>query len=325
MKTREILANLLLMAGTLFLCGVMAEVGLRILGYEYSPLDIQVARNDSRVQHVFEDHYFIYDPDLIWRPKRNYDVFNEQGFRGPVLESPKPAGRYRIFTVGDSNTLGWAGDEGANWPEVLDDLLAEGDGEAEVVNAGVWGYTSYQGVLRFRETLPFEPDLVLISFGSNDAHPVYFEDKDFGYQRIWDARLDHLLVRLRLGQAALSLMNRSSATSEGELGHRVSLPDYRRNLEIIIDEARAAGIKVILMTRPYVGQTVDSRRWSFYASDYNATTGEVAEEYGVPLIDLYSLFRTREDLFEDPSHFTEEGHDLAARIVYEQVLATIRD
>ena len=40
----------------------------------------------------------------------------------------------------------------------------------EVLNAGVAGYSSHQGVLRFlQEVDRYQPDLVLVSFGWNDA------------------------------------------------------------------------------------------------------------------------------------------------------------
>ena len=32
---------------------------------------------------------------------------------------------YWVFTIGDSNTLGWAGKGGANWPEYMGELLKE--------------------------------------------------------------------------------------------------------------------------------------------------------------------------------------------------------
>jgi len=322
---KSIGGNVLLAAASLGLCVLAAEIALRAAGYEYSPLDIEVARNDQRVQHVFGDHHFVYDPDLIWRPKRNYSVFNDQGLRGPVLETPKPAGTYRVFTIGDSNTLGWAGKGGANWPEYMGELLTEVNDRSVVVNAGVWGYSSFQGLIQFRQMLDYEPDLVLISFGSNDAHLVYFSDAEFGYQRIRDARLDHFLVRSRLGQLALSLLNTRSSAASGELRHRVPLDDYKSNLTSIIELARARDVQIVLLTRPYMGVNLDPRGWMRFGSDYNTATAEVGASQGVPVVDVYSLFKDREQLFEDDSHFTEEGHRIAARLIFEHVLATSPD
>ena len=60
------------------------------------------------------------------------------------------------------------------WPSWLHRLLAEQPPAPvrrfEVLNAGVAGYSSHQGVLRFlQEVDRYQPDLVLVSFGWNDA------------------------------------------------------------------------------------------------------------------------------------------------------------
>ena len=60
------------------------------------------------------------------------------------------------------------------WPSWLNRLLQEqgraGGRRFEVMNAGVAGYSSHQGVLRFlQEVDRYQPDLVLVSFGWNDA------------------------------------------------------------------------------------------------------------------------------------------------------------
>jgi len=39
----------------------------------------------------------------------------------------------------------------------------------------------------------------------------------------------------------------------------------------------------------------------------------------VPIVDVYSFFKDRTDLFADESHFTAEGHQLAARIVFDHL------
>ena len=46
--------------------------------------------------------------------------------------------------------------------------------------------------------------------------------------------------------------------------------------------------------------------------------------HALPLIDLYHDFKDREDFFLDESHFTREGHERAARIVYRHLLPFFR-
>jgi lysophospholipase L1-like esterase len=298
----------------------LLEGALGLIGYEDDPLSIQIAdAADARAYHVFEDENFEYDPDLIWRPRPGQSIFNRQGFRGPELTSPKRAGEFRIFAVGDSNTLGWAGEDGANWPAYLDDAIAPIRADVAVVNAGVWGYASYQGLVRFRQTLAFDPDLVLISFGSNDAHQVLQSDRAYAEHPIRAGDFNRVLRRFRLGQLVLSAVEGRASGEEPRLQPRVGLDEYRANLTRIIDEAGGRGVQVALLTRPYVGPIIHPRWWKNWGADYAAATVDVAREQGVMAIDVYSFFKGRDDLFADESHFTEEGHRLAAALVLDHL------
>ena len=121
---KKVLLSLAAALLTLAVC----EGVLWIVGYEYSPLAIEAEQtvSDWRMYHAFGDDCFRYDPKLFWRPKPYRSVFNAQGFRGRALEKEKLPGEYRIFAVGDSNTLGWDPNDtdkrknGANWPEFLE-------------------------------------------------------------------------------------------------------------------------------------------------------------------------------------------------------------
>ncbi len=295
----------------------VAEVVLRAAGYEYQPLQITVGNaGDARAYHLFGDQNFVYDPRLIWRPRAGYGVFNELGFRGPEVGPRNRA--LRIATVGDSNTLGWAGPDGANWPAELGRRLAEAGVEAEVVNAGVWGYSSYQGVARTREALALEPHLVLISFGANDAHPVSRPDAEFFGRSLARRRFENAFAGLRSVQLLAAGIDRLDPAG-GEPRQRVSREDYRRNLETMIDDVRRAGAVPVLLTRPYVGPVLGDTHWKRLAPEYNLATVAVAEGQALLLIDVFSFFKEMDELFADESHFTEEGHRLAAALIFEHL------
>jgi lysophospholipase L1-like esterase len=270
--------------------------------------------------HLFDDGNFEYHPDVIWSPKPMYSVFNPQGFRGPELATERSPGRFRIFAIGDSNTLGWAGDDGANWPADLAGRLGAAGLAADVVNAGVWGYSSWQGVRRLRQVLPFAPDIVLVSFGSNDAHLVRQSDSEYDARSLRRSELGRTLERFRLGELILSVLD--GAAQAGDLRPRVGLDDYRQHLRTMVAEAKAQGTKVVLLTRPYVGPIEHPLWWKNRGADYNTATIEVAAELGVPVIDVYSYFKGRDRLFADESHFTAEGHRLAAQFIYDGLRGT---
>jgi lysophospholipase L1-like esterase len=300
----------------------MAEVALRAIDYRYSPVKIgDSVQSDFREQHAFHDRNLVYDRDLIWRPHSGqFSPFNPQGFRGAPVDPQKPSGRLRIVAVGDSNTFGWDVDEGANWPSQLQNLLVATRPGAEVLNAGVWGYTAFQGLARVKEMMAFNPDIVLVSFGGNDAHQVRVADAD--YVRRHD-RIDRLTratrqVRLaQLGVAGWDLLGMAMASDT--LVPRVSLDDYRSHLRAMIALARERGITIVLLTRPFIGSSTDPASWKTHAPAYNAATIEIGRAEKVTVIDIYAAFHSREALFDDESHFGVEGHRLAAEFIYDRL------
>lgn len=289
------------------------------LDYDYRPLTIS-ARDDLRDTLPFREDHFRFDRRLLWRPRAGYQIFNRQGFRGPEL-GERRADEIRIFAVGDSNTLGWRGEHGANWPAILGEQLGP---PVVVVNAGVWGYSSFQGVLRLEDVLPYGPDLVIVSFGSNDAQPVRVPDAARSGATPWASWLKGRVERYRLGRVVLGAVDRLRAAGSGPLVPRVALDAYRANLRRMAEAARASGARLVFLTRPYVGTPESADNWRVAAPDYNAATVEVAGELGVPVIDLYTIFRHRDALFADESHFTPEGHRIAARLVHDAIQDWVR-
>jgi lysophospholipase L1-like esterase len=320
-KATSGLATLGLLALSLLVSLVLAEAALRLFDYRYTPMSIQrPGALDRRNYHLFEDLSFTYDPELIWAPKKSHDIFNAQGYRGEALPPGKKPGELRILAVGDSNTLGWPGTDGANWPADLESLARGRGFPAHVANAGVWGYSSFQGVARLKRYLDLKPDIVLISFGSNDAHPVAVSDREYLARHAGQSSLFQRLGGLRLGELVAAVRDRlASPAQDAELGRRVTLDDYRENLAGMIRLAREAGAAVVLLTRPYVGESNHPLWWKNVGADYNAATVEVAAAQDAPVIDIYTAFRDRRGFFTDESHFTKEGHRLAAELVFSQL------
>ncbi|MBI4475727.1 MAG: SGNH/GDSL hydrolase family protein [Acidobacteria bacterium] len=291
-----------------------AELSLVAWGYRYNPLHIEPqSTNDWRFQHAFKDDNFIYDPYLIWRPKAGFGIFNRQGYRGKELSIRKAADSFRVFALGDSNTLGWQGRGGPNWPEYLEELLTKEHPRVTVTNAGVWGYSSFQGFHRFTEVLRLEPDMILVSFGSNDTLTVSVSDATFA-QRLQAARFAD---RTRLGQLGLAAWDRVSVRRAAAIP-RVSLSEYVDNLRSIIQRARKQNVLIVLLTRPFSGSSPIGS-WKQQAFKYNITTMRIGREENVPTVDVDGYFAGKEEFFADESHFTEEGHRRAAALIYRSV------
>ena len=123
--------------------------------------------------------FWVQDPVLGARMRPGYrgpDDFgvevevNSQGLRGPEVEVPKPEGRFRVVAMGDSVTYGHLATDEGTYVRVLERELAERGVEgAEVVNAGVLGYSTYQGAVQLeRQIISLEPDVVLFAYMNND-------------------------------------------------------------------------------------------------------------------------------------------------------------
>ena len=80
----------------------------------------------------------------------------------PALCAPRT-----LITFGDSLTAGFGADH--SYPEYLQQLLTKNGFPYKVVNAGVSGDTSSDGVERMSAVLQAKPAIVILEFGGNDG------------------------------------------------------------------------------------------------------------------------------------------------------------
>jgi acyl-CoA thioesterase-1 len=83
--------------------------------------------------------------------------------------TPVPDGRPVIVAFGDSLTAGFGADPGDSYPDYLEkDLNAKGY-RYQVINQGISGNTTKDGVDRLEDALRLKPVLVIVAFGGNDG------------------------------------------------------------------------------------------------------------------------------------------------------------
>jgi acyl-CoA thioesterase-1 len=81
---------------------------------------------------------------------------------------PKRAGLPRVLFMGDSIAAGFGlRRSGAPYPDLLGERLAGEERPIEVLNAGVFGFTT-SGGLALRDLSSLHPDVVVIELGGND-------------------------------------------------------------------------------------------------------------------------------------------------------------
>lgn len=323
---RPRLATALLTLASAAFALALAEGALRLGDYRFSPLLLVPAQGpqDWRPHHMDArdarvsptEPVTVFDSVLLWRlnPRATAEI-GEDGYRA-WRRGPKAAGEYRIVAVGDSNTLGPL-HAPENWPAHLESLANENSPArpVAVINAGVYGYSSLQGLRRFRQALALSPDMALFSFGGNDGHVVGTTDADYAARAARLGPFQDVRLAAPLAHAVWALAER--LRPRGPRTPRVPLPEYRRNLEVFVAEARARGVVPVLLTRPYVSSEkgAGGTGWTVYAPGYNDATREVARRAGAPLVDVEAHFRGSPADFVDESHFTARGHWRAAQLL----------
>jgi lysophospholipase L1-like esterase len=269
---------------------------------------------DYRLAHLTLDDYREPDPLLIWKPVPR-PPYNAQRFKGPLMAVPKPAGVFRIMCYGDSNT---DGPDRGGWSDQLQHILDERAGKGrlryEVVNAGVNGYSSHQGLLRFRqEAALYQPDVVIVSFGWNDAAEIGGGLRDRDYQpSAWRVRVLRVLLKSRLYLVLMRYLSESPPAQPREHAARVPLSDYLNNMEGFAETASKRGASVVFLTRPHREQEAKLRLvqfWERQVPAYNSRLRLWAQEHRLPLIDVQAIFESAgAEFFADKSHFTTPGH-----------------
>jgi len=326
---RRRLAGPLLALATILLSLGAIEIALRVIGYRYTPLAFlpPPTRGDARLYHMGSgpgaaDQTTMFDAELLWAPRPGWRLtpgspieINAQGLRGAGAPEPKAASDFVILALGDSNTAGPL-DLPDHWPDDLQHLvdLNRSDRHVRVLNGGVYGYTSFQGLRRLRHLLRYEPDLVFVSFGANEGHTVRVPDEEYAARMGFLRRLDGLRLLPPLAQLVFDLADRVGGDRAPAL--RVAPEAHRRHLEGMVDLARRHRAEVVLLTRPYLDRRPTSDAdWMFNAPRYRVLTREVARERGVACLDVYAAFAGRAELFTDESHFNRAGYQRMAELL----------
>jgi acyl-CoA thioesterase-1 len=87
----------------------------------------------------------------------------------PVTDAAAPDGRPVIVAFGDSLTAGFGADAGDSYPDYLEKDLNAAGYHYQIVNQGISGNTTKDGVDRLQDVLSLKPALVIVAFGGNDG------------------------------------------------------------------------------------------------------------------------------------------------------------
>lgn len=291
------------------------------------------------------------DPALFWTFRENISTrsskfsdltyhINSYGFRGSEIALEKKGSR--ILCLGNSCTFGWGVTQEATWVSKLHSFLdnqfpSEG---YEVINAGVPGYSSYQGRVCFeKKLLALKPDIVLIMFGWNDhfAAGKGISDQEQKMPGGFIITLHNFFSQFKTYQLMRKLILSASEKQEfvslGQMEgkRRVSPDEFYLNLASIAHLSRKNHAVPVLLVPPiassrnYFNGTVTQLHVIHEA--YQERIRLLAERENISVIDLQAEFDRYRNLYHDaygdPTHFNELGHRVAAQAIARKIIPVL--
>ncbi len=162
---------------SLITVGIVLSVGEIFCRALWSVSDLQLSPESAHLR----DH-----PTRLWVQAPNLDIelpehgrlqTNKLGFRdGPVI-IPKPAGEYRVLSLGESSTWGHGVRVEETYSAALQRLLERSGMSARVINAGIPAYTVQQSAIFLAEEgAELQPDVILVYHQTNDFLPAHGVD-----------------------------------------------------------------------------------------------------------------------------------------------------
>jgi lysophospholipase L1-like esterase len=301
--------------------------------------------------------WVVFDPIRGWQNEAGYQHpdfrIDARGFRASPFAPPtgRTAARaLRIVCLGDSRTFGVWRDRAsirfdADYPSRLEaEIRRFRRGPLEVINAGVIGYSSSNGLHQYvTRILDLGPDVVIATFGFND-HLLSFAPA----RRIEESR-NPLARQLRyaLSSSALYRLAEGTRQSIGFLHPKpfsvrwVTPERYAENLRRFGEVSRENGIRLLLLAfplrpiergdsvqssrhpdrNPYAGSGVEDLAGLHRLHDsYRDVLRRTAQEEEVALLELDEIFvrhAAREEYGAyDLVHFNVAGADVVAQATY---------
>ncbi len=312
-----------------------------------SSLDLFVVARQQKAQVADEKQSGIFEGDslLSWRLKPNLDhavwdftvlSTNAEHLRsehvGETLERKQP-GTVRVVCLGDSVTFGYR--VPAVWPDkpteydpewlpfpmLLEKQLraANPDRRIEVVTMAVPGYSSHQGLAWLRrDSDKLQPDLLIVSFGWNDASLSDLPDRDAIRTSRYAVAVRGLIDSSQtFAHATRWLRSRQSINpkTRERLTARVSQQEYLNNMLAIESLARQRGAAVIVIAAPYRDHSSEAPEADLMLQ-YRIALGTTMRQSGIPFLEIRELteeaYPSNEGWFDERIHPNHMGHRLIA-------------
>jgi lysophospholipase L1-like esterase len=288
------------------------EAWCQATGWPHIPPDAKLIHNEV---------YWVEDPNqnLEDIPHRetggSFRVSTDQnGLRAPLHSEAKPAGAYRVMTLGCSTTFGWGVGDEESYPSRLEAILHEGGHKVEVINGGQPGHSSFQGRWLWERTLKnYNPDVVIFGYIVQDSRKVAYTDHQQAVlQQNADFLKSNLLHKSKAYLFAKSWFDkyRIKAKDEKHEVPRVPVEEYVENLRWFKEQIDAVGAKMVLFGFPLEREG--------YTKDHRAVLHAAADKLAVPIYDPQPEMERRSSqatLYfpQDRGHANAAGNEVIAQ------------
>lgn len=322
---------------------IAVELITRVAFSHVESLDLFVNTPQQKMQvaNPQQSPIFEGDPLLLWRLKPNLDhavwdftvvSTNAQSFRADYPIGTKPAGTFRIVCLGDSVTFGYRvppvwpdkpKDYDPEWqpyPMLLEKELrkANPNRQIEVFPMAVPGYTSHQGLAWLRRDIGYlQPDVVIASFGWNDASASDTPDREAIDTRWWPVAIRWLIDHSQAFAHATRWL-RSKNTPQERVRYpaaRVSQTEYVNNFAAIVSLAQEDKAKVIVIGAPYRDSKTNPPEAQLM-TQYRTALRATMQQRQVPYLEILELTEAagsvNEGFFGELIHPNHMGHRLMA-------------
>jgi lysophospholipase L1-like esterase len=294
---------------------LMAECGTRVAGYP--PMDTSPQFEHDRI-------YWSEDPNQVNEPHRHGELnttfpvsTDVNGLRAPLHDQQKPAGTFRVMTLGCSTTFGWGVADAESYPARLEHYLRDrGHKNVEVINGGQPGYTTFQGLWLWEKTLKdYAPDLVVVGYIVQDARQVAYSDISQALMQNEASFLkENFLYRSQFYRALMFTLGRVRTQSKEQKrdSYRVPPEDYLNHLRRFQSKIADLG-----GTPLYFGFPLERVGYTELHRDILRIE---AEQQGIahfdPSAEIEDLTRSQELYFpKDRGHANARGCDTIARLM----------
>lgn len=172
----------------------------------------------------------------------NQDAYIPQRARNNCIEfvAVKAPDTIRIFIIGDSAAYNFGF---FPFGDILKGLIP--DRNFEVICCGMGAYDSYRVYLVEKEILSYNPDLIIVFSGNNEFYNKIRVN-------LWDYYINKLLRRAWCYRSLQNLFIRKGLLRFEPFSRdrEQRLTDYEKHIRLIVRDAKAKGVPVILCTLP---------------------------------------------------------------------------